>query len=105
MMCDFIAWMLFLGSLVDPLSICSVIYALILRITHIFHKKIGTMMPIIITMTSIIFSELCSNNEVPYSVTSVLLLVFYLNRFFLVDTVFREYSIIFGSVFKAKLSA
>ena len=71
----------------------------------VFHKKISMMMPIIITMTSIIFSELCSNNEVPYSVTSVLLLVFYFNRFFLVDTVFREYSIIFGLVFKAKLSA
>jgi hypothetical protein len=71
---DFMVWILLFGGLVAPLSICSVLYALILRITFIFQKEI-VRMPTLITMTFIIFAELFSHSDVPYS--GICLFMFY----------------------------
>ena len=55
-------------SLIAPLSICSVLFALILRFAQTFHKAIVRITATFI-IAAILFSRDAEYNEVPYSVT------------------------------------
>jgi hypothetical protein len=60
--------LLFFDSLIAPLSICNVLFALILLFAQTFHKAIVRIAATFI-IAAILFSRDAEYNEVPYSVT------------------------------------